>query len=155
MTDTIKIINFLQDFGCARINQLQKLFNNADINLKNILSENIISRKGDILVHNTKTIDNSMLVALDILCKYKTRLKTFYRGYFPIAITFLSKDNLVYHIIVANEENKKGIIKVINSSLLPKSDKLILAFPDKEELNNINCETPFLYCTYPEFEILN
>lgn len=30
-------------------------------------------------------------------------------------ITFLTKDNLLYHIIVAEEDNKKGIIKLVNS----------------------------------------
>ena len=36
-----------------------------------------------------------------------------------------------------------------------KADKLILAFPDREELENIDCEIPFLYTTYPELEVLN
>ena len=63
----------------------------------------------------------------------------------------------MYHIIVANEDNKKGIVKLINSYplSLPKADKLILAFPDREELENIDCEIPFLYTTYPELEVLN
>ena len=45
----------------------------------------------------------------------------------------------MYHIIVADEENKKGIVKLVNSYplSLPKADRLILAFPDGGELENI------------------
>lgn len=157
MIDKLKVINFLQDFGCAKLEQLQKLYDAPKDNFKNILSGNMISRKGDIFVHNTKTIDNSMLIALDILCKYKGRFKQFYKGYSPIYITFLAKDNSLYHIIVADDGNEKGIIKLINSypPLLPKADRLILAFKNRGELENIKCEIPYLYCTYPELEVIN
>ncbi len=157
MVDKIKVINFLQDFGCARLSHLQVLFNLPKNNFRNILSSNMVNKKGNIFVHNTKKIDANVLVALDILCKYKSRLVKYYRGYEPICITFLTKDNLLYHIIVANEENRKGVVKIINSCSLslPKADKLILAFPNGEELENIYCELPFLYCTYPDLKIMN
>ena len=139
-----KVINFLQDFGAARIDQLQKLFNKYNNNFRDILSSNMVSKKGDIFIHNTKKIDENMLVALDILCRYKNRFKTFHRNNFPIYITFLTKDNLLYHIIVADEGNKKGIIKLVNSPLcLPKADRLILAFPDREDVEKIITDIPF------------
>ena len=152
-----KIINFLQDFGSAKVEHLQRLFDDYNNNFKSILSNNIISKKGDIFVHNTQKIDENMLVALDILCRYKGRFVTFHRNNFPIYITFLTKDNLLYHIIVADEGNKKGIIKLVNSYplYLPKADRLILAFPSREELEQINCELPFLYCTYPDLDVVN
>lgn len=152
-----KIINFLQDFGSAKLEHLQRLFDDYNNNFKSILSNNIISKKGDIFVHNTQKIDENMLVALDILCRYKGRFITFHRNNFPIYITFLTKDNLLYHIIVADEGNKKGIIKLVNSYplYLPKADRLILAFPSREELEQINCELPFLYCTYPDLDVVN
>ena len=43
MNDELKIINFIQDFGCATLKQLQILFNKPHDNFKNILSKNIIS----------------------------------------------------------------------------------------------------------------
>lgn len=157
MVDSMKVINFLQDFGCARLEHLQKLYSNEKDNFKNILASNMVSIKGDIFVHNTKRIDNRMLVALDILCKYKDKLSKFYLGYDPVLITFLTKDNTMYHIIVSDEDNKKGIVKIVNSYplSLPKADKLILAFPDGGEVENIECSIPFLYTTYPGFEVLN
>lgn len=157
MIDEIKIINFLQDFGCASLKHLQILFNDKNNNFKNILSNNLISKKNDIFVHNTKKIDNKMLVALDILCKFKYKLAKFYLGYSPIYITFLSKDNLIYHIIVADEENKKGVVKLVNlyPNSLPQADKFILSFPDDTELENIKCIVPFIYCTYPYLKIIN
>ena len=149
----------MQDFGCAKLEQLQILFNDKTDNFKSILSSNMISKKDNIFVHNTKRIDNNMLVAIDILCQYKEnkRLTKFYLGNKPIYITFLTRENLMYHIIVADEENKKGIVKIINNYplSLPKADKLILAFNDGGELENIKCEIPFLYCTYPSLEIIN
>ena len=157
MVNKLKVINFLQDFGCARLDQLQKLYGEENNNFKNVLDGNMVSKKGDIFVHNTKRIDEKMLIALDILCKYKNRYVKFYQGYEPIFITFLTKENLLYHIIVADEENKKGIVKLVNSypKSLPKADKLILAFPNGEELENIDCKIPFLYTIYPSFEIIN
>lgn len=152
-----KVINFLQDFGAARIDQLQRLFNEYNNNFRDILSSNMVSKKGDIFIHNTKKIDDNMLIALDILCEYKGRFVKFYRGNFPVYITFLTKENLLYHIIVADDGNKKGIIKLVNSYplSLPKADRLILAFPTREEVDEIQCEIPFLYCTYPNLEVIN
>ena len=157
MVNKLKVINFLQDFGCARLDQLQKLYGEENNNFKNVLDGNIVSKKGDIFVHNTKRIEEKMLIALDILCKYKNKFVRFYQGYEPVYITFLTKENLLYHIIVADEENKKGIVKLVNSYplSLPKADRLILAFPDDEELKNIDCDIPFLYTAYPELEVLN
>lgn len=156
MVEKIKVINFLQDFGCARLNQLQILYNDEKNNFKSVLSGRMVSKKDDIFVHNTKKIDEKMLVALEILCKYKSKLVKYYRNRKPIFITFLTKDNLLYHIIVADEENQEGIVKFINCSLLiPQVDKLILAFPNRDELENINCEIPFLYTTYPGLEVIN
>ena len=71
MVDKEKVTNFLQDFGCAKLEQLQILFESEKDNFKSILMGDAVSKKDDIFVHNTKKIDNTMLIALDILCKYK------------------------------------------------------------------------------------
>lgn len=157
MINNQKVINFIQDFGCAKLEQLQIIFDDNKNSFKSILSSNMVSKKGNIFVHNTKQIDEQMLIALDILCKYKNRFVKFYKGYDPVFITFLTKDNLLYHIIIANENNKKGIVKLVNSYPLSiqQADKFILAFPDKGEYENIDCEIPFLYCIYPALEIVN
>lgn len=157
MVDRLKVINFLQDFGCAKLSHLQKLFGNENDNFKNILYSNVVSKKGDVFVHNTRKINDNMLVALDILCKYKKRLIRFYQGYEPVYITFLTNEHLLYHIIVANEDNKNGIVKLVNSYPLsiPKADRLILAFPNEKELENIECDIQFLYTSYPELKVLN
>ena len=157
MVEKTKILNFIQDFGCAKLEHLQVLFDEKDNNFKNILTGNMVSKKGDIFVHNTKRIDDRMLVALDALCRYKPKLSKYYIGYEPVMITFLTQDNIMYHIIVADEENKKGIVKLINAYPLsiPKADKLILAFPDDTELNNIECNIPFMYTIYPSYDIIN
>ena len=157
MVDNLKVMNFLQDFGCARLEHLQILFEDRKNNFKSILHSNMISKKHDVFVHNTGRINNKMLIALDILCKYKVknRLNKYSLGYDPIVISFISNEHLQYHIIVADKEDEKGIVKKINSYplSLPKADKLILAFPDREELENIDCQILFLYCAYPKLSI--
>ena len=156
MVNNLKIINFLQDFGCAREKQLQIIFDDNN-NFKSILQSNMVSKKQDIFIHNTKTINDKMLIALDILCKYKGRYIKFYKNYDPIVITFLTNENLLYHIIVADKDNEKGIVKLVNSYpiSLPKADRLILVFSDNGELGNIDCQIPFVYTSYPDYEILN
>lgn len=156
MTDKLNIINFLQDFGCAKLNHLQILFNDNSNNFKNILTNNIVSKKNDIFIYNNCKIDEKMLTALDILCKYKKRLKKYHIGYDPINITFLTKDNCLYHIIVSDKFNEKGVVKQINNfACLPDADKIIVAFQDEEQLPNINTNKPFLYCIYPSLQIIN
>ena len=159
MVDKEKVINFLQDFGCAKMEHLQILFNANNDNFNNTLTSNMISKKGNIFIHNSQKSNTNMLIALDILCKYKKqgRLLKYYKGYYPIYISFLSKEQDLYHIIVADEWSRKGIIKLVNSYPLsmPKADKLILAFSNKEDLLNINCNIPFLYTVYPELYVLN
>lgn len=137
--------------------QLQILFNKPNDNFKNILSNNIISRKGDIFVHNTATIDMKMIYAIDILCKYKNRFKYFHKGFTPVYITFLSKENLLYNIIVTDKASEKGFLKLlkINSPSIPEADRLILLFKDDSCLNNVICNTLFAYCVYPDMKILN
>lgn len=49
MVDKLKVINFLQDFGCARLNQLQILYNDEKNNFNNILNSNMVSIRGKIL----------------------------------------------------------------------------------------------------------
>lgn len=157
MNDDLKIINFIQDFGCATLKQLQILFNRPNDNLKNILSSNVISRKNDIFVHNTATIDMKMICALEILCKYKNRFKYFHKGFEPVYITFLSKDNLLYNIIVSDKNNELGVVKLlrIKSPMLSEADKLILLFEDENCFEKIESETPYIYCTYPEIKIVS
>lgn len=146
MVDKLKVINFLQDFGCATLQQLQQLYNAPNDNFKNILSKNIVSKKGDIFVHNTASIDNNMILALDVLCKYKDIFKQFYKGFFPINTTFLT--TLSYNSCWRRKRkrNCKGINYYLTS--IPKADRLILIFKDDKELENISCDIPFLYCDY-------
>lgn len=157
MNDDLKIINFIQDFGCVTLKQLQILFNRPNDNLKNILSSNVISRKNDIFVHNTATVDIKMISALEILCKYKNRFKYFHKGFEPVYITFLSKDNLLYNIIVSDKNNEQGVVKLlkIKSPMLSESDKLILLFEDENCFEKVESETPYIYCTYPEIKIVS
>ena len=97
MVDKFKVINFLQDFGCAKLNQLQILYGDKNNNFNNVLHSNMVSKKGEVFVHNTRKINDKMLIALDILCKYKGKFIKFYQGYEPIFITFLQMK--IYYII--------------------------------------------------------
>ena len=157
MIDKLKVMNFLQDFGCARLDQLQTLFEDKDNNFKSVLDGNMVSKKGNIFVHNTRAIDENMIIALDVLCRFKKRCKNYYVGSRPIKITFIANSNMKYHIIVADEDSKEGIVKIVNDYpvSLPKADKLILAFPDRVELSDIECLIPFAYLVYPEMKVIN
>ena len=153
MVDKLEIINFLQDYGCARLYHLQTLFNDRNNNFKNILTSNIVSKKNDIFVYNNRKIDEKMLAALDVLCKYKKRYVHYNLAYLPVYITFLTKDNIQYHIIVAGEFNEDGIVKKVNNPLsYPEADRYIILFKTLNQINNINCNKPYVYCTYPNIK---
>lgn len=153
MVDKLKVINFLQDYGCARLSHLQILFNDKNNNFKNILTSNIASKKNDIFVYNNCKIDEQMLAALDVLCKYNKRFSEYHLAYRPAYITFLTKDNIQYHIIVAGDSNEIGVVKRINNPhSFPEADRFIVLFKSLNQLNNINCSKPYVYCTYPNIK---
>lgn len=154
--EKIKIINFIQDFGCCTLKQLQILFNISNNNFKSIFPSKFISKKGDILVYNNATIDMKMIYALNVLCRYKKRLKYYHKGYEPTYITFLTKDNILYNIIVTDKINEKGVLKLlrIKSPIIPEADRFILLFSDDICFNEVVCSTNYIYCTYPELKIV-
>lgn len=156
MNDELKIINFIQDFGCATLKQLQILFNKPNDNFKKILSTNCIAKKQYIFVHNNAVIDMNMIYALDILCKYKGKFKYFHKGFEPIYY-FFKQRYLLYNVIVTNKSNEQGMLKLlkVNSPVIPEADKFILLFQDDKSLQSIECKTPFAYCVYSNMKILN
>ncbi len=155
--EKIKIINFLQDFGCATIKQLQILYNKPRDNFRDILTSNLVSKKGDILIHNNSELNIKTIYALDVLCKYKGRFKQFHKGYDPVYLTFLTKDNTLYNIIVTDKKSEQGVLKLLrtNSPYIPEADKFIILFEDAEYFGKIESKTPFVYCIYPELKIIN
>ena len=156
MENDLKIINFLQDFGCATIDQLKILTGKADYYFRNIINSDVVSKKGNILVHNTRKIDKKMIAALNVLCRYKKRLIHFRKGYDPIYITFLTKNETLYHIIVTDKENEKGVLKLlrVNPPYFQNADKYIILFEDDSLFDEVECDIPYLYCTYPEIKIV-
>lgn len=152
-----KIINFIEDFGCISEEQLKTLFDCTKSEIKNVLHSHFINKKGNIFVHKQKSIDKKILAAIDVLCEYKGRFKQFYKNFEPIYITFLSKSNELYNIIVSEKADEKGIIKMIKNkpSGSWNCDKLILLFEDAEMIDKIDTDIPYLYCTYPHIRIID
>ncbi len=150
----IKIINFIEDFGCVKINQLETLFGLDKITLKNILRYHFINKKDDIIVFKNKTINKKMIAALDVLCKYKGRYKYFKRNFEPVYISFLSKNDETYDIIVSEKKDEEGIIKMLNKNQNLNADKLILLFEDEQAKSRLNITKPYLYCIYPEIKVI-
>ena len=89
--------------------------------------------------------------------QYKKRLIHFRKGYDPVYITFLTKNDILYNIIVTDKNNEKGVLKLlsINPPYFQEADKYIVLFEDEESFDNIECCVPCLYCTYPEIKIVN
>ena len=156
-SERVKIINFIQDFGCCDIKHLQILFNKPKDNFKDVLCNNFISKKGNIYVHNNSNIDKKMLIALDVLCKYKKKLKLYHKGFDPVYITFMTQDNTLYNIIVTDKQNEQGVLKLLKnqSPSIPEANKFIILFQDDVCFETIRCNTPYAYCIYPELKILN
>lgn len=97
-----------------------------------------------------------MISALEVLCKYKGRYTKFFRGFDPVYISFLNKDNILYSILVSDKQNEKGVLKLlrVESPMLNKADKYILLFRDDLCLNEVECNVPYIYCLYPDLTIL-
>lgn len=156
MIDEQKVLNFIQDFGCAKLEHLQILFGDKNSSFKQILKGNMVSKKGDVFVHNTRVVYEKMLIALDVLCVFKKKLKRYCPGNNPATITFITHDDLVCNIIVADKENQKGIVKLLNHKPLciPSVDRLLVVFFDESEFDEIDCNIPIYYIVYPELEVI-
>lgn len=152
-----KIINFIEDFGCISEEQLKILFDCSKNDIKGILHSHFINKKGNVFVHKHKNIDKKTLAAIDVICEYKGRFKQFYKNFEPIYITFLSKNNELYNIIVSEKADEKGIIKMLKNrpSGSWNCDKLILLFEDTEMIDKIETNIPYLYCTYSPIQIID
>ena len=155
--ERIKVINFLQDFGCATLKQLQVLYNKPNDNFKDILTGDFVSKKGDIFIHNNAELNMKTINALNVLCRYKGRFKQFHKGHDPVYITFLTKDNILYNVIVTDKSSEQGVLKLlkVNSPIIPEADKFILLFQDDSCFDTLECNTPFAYCVYPELKVIN
>lgn len=151
-----KIINFIEDFGCITEKQLNILFNCDKNTLKNILHNHFINKKENVIVHKQKNIDKKVLASLDVLCEYKGRYKQFYKNFEPVYLSFLSKSNELYNIIVSEKADEKGIVKILNNkgNRQWEADKLILLFEDEEMFDKIEINIPYLYCTYLPLKII-
>ena len=156
MVDNVKVINFLQDFGCAKLEHLQILFEDKKKSFKQILNSNMVSKRGDIFVHNTRTLNEKMLIALDILCVFKPVAKRYCPGSNPSIITFYTTENWKCNILIADKENQKGMVKFLNSKIefMHNTDKLLVVFYDDTEVENIECEIPIYYIIYPKLEVI-
>lgn len=104
------------------------------------------------LFKKVKTIN-----ALNVLCRYKGRFKQFHKGYDPVYIIFLTKDNVLYNVIVTYKDSEQGVLKLlrVNSPIIPEADKFILLFQDDSCFETIESNTPFAYCVYPELKVIN
>ena len=151
-----KIINFIEDFGCITEEQLKVLFNCDKNTIKNILHMHFVNKKGNVIVHKQKSINKKVLAAIDVLCEYKGRYKQFYKNFEPVYLSFLSKDNQLYNVIISEKADEKGIVKMLKNK--PSGswhcDKLILLFEDTGMVDKIETDLPYLYCTYPPVEII-
>lgn len=156
MVDEQKVINFIHDFGCARLRHLQILFDDKHSNFKQILKSNMVSKRDDIFVHNTRVINEKMLIALDVLCEFKPKLKRYCRGDNPTIINFITTDNLSCNIMVADKESPKGLVRLLNCKPLsiPVVDRLLVVFFDETEEENINCDIPVYYIVYPSLDVI-
>ena len=98
-----------------------------------------------------------MISALDVLCKYKKKLKQYHKGYDPVYITFLTNENVLYNIIVTNKQDEQGVLKLLrnNSPIIPEADKFLLLFEDETCFESVECKTPYSYCLYPDLKIIN
>ena len=150
----IKIINFIEDFGCVKVSQLETLFDLDKITLKNILKNHFINKKGDTIIFKNRLIDKKMIAAIDVLCKYKGRYKYFKKDFKPIYISFLSNKDEVYSIIVSEKKDEEGIIKMLNKNENLNADKIIILFEDELTIGKLIKKSKYLYCLYPDIKII-
>ena len=150
----IKIINFIEDFGCVKVSQLETLFDLDKITLKNILKYHFINKKEDTIIFKNRSIDKKMIAALDVLCRYKGRYKYFKKDFKPIYISFLSNKDEVYSIIVSEKKDEEGIVKMLNKNQNLNADKIIILFEDELSIGKLIAKKKYLYCLYPDIKII-
>ena len=94
-----------------------------------------------------------MISVHDILCKYEQKLFRYEKGADPVCITFITKTNALYNIVITDKENELRIIKLLNyfSPLIAEVSKYILLFQDKKCCSKSNIKIPYVYCIILNF----
>lgn len=152
-----KIINFIQDFECASLKQLQILFDKHKSNFKELLKTGYVNKTGNVFVYKNKTVNMDMIQLLNVLCEYKGRYKNFNKGKGQNELVFMTKDNTVYSVIVTNKGTEDGIVRNLKNltTVTLQADKFILLFEDDKYFSKIDFNKEYIYCVYkPELRIL-
>ena len=150
-----RVLNFIQNFGCATEEQLQKMFGLNKSDFRDILNSNSVSKKKDIYVHNRSISDDKMLAALDVLVEYKGKYTDYYLGNNPVYLCFVCNEEL-YNVVVTDTDNQEGFVKKLNNSphKFSYAEKYVLLFKDTSMFDKIKFDKPYIYCTYMPVEVI-
>ena len=145
-----EVIQFLLKFKTATENQLIKLTNCSNQDIKYLLTNKLIikDKETGLIYHKLRGLDIKFMVALDLICKYQKDLQMYDKGKFPVIISFVV-ENITYDIIVARLIEQKRIFEMLDE--VSSSDKIILVIENKELYNieDIRTNRECLICEYP------
>ena len=145
-----EVIQFLLKFKTATENQLIKLTNCSNQDIKYLLTNKLIikDKETGLIYHKLRGLDIKFMVALDLICKYQKDLQMYDKGKFPVIISFIV-ENISYDIIVARLIEQKRIFEMLDE--VSSSDKIILVIENKELYNieDIRTNRECLICEYP------
>lgn len=145
-----EVIQFLLKFKTATENQLIKLTNCSNQDIKYLLTNKLIikDKETGLIYHKLRGLDIKFMVALDLICKYQKDLQMYEKGKFPVIISFIV-ENISYDIIVARLIEQKRIFEMLDE--VSSSDKIILVIENKEMYNieDIKTNRECLICEYP------
>lgn len=66
-----------------------------------------------------------IIQALNVLCEYKGRYKSYHKGKGKSELAFITKENIIYNVIVTNKSTEDGIIRNLIREML---DVPVIAF---------------------------
>lgn len=145
-----EVLQFLLVFNTATVKQLIQLTNCTVQDINYLLSNKLIEKdkKTNFIYHRIRGFDVKVMVALDIICKYKKDIQKYSKGRFPSIINF-TVDDTTYDIIVARTIEQESILQKLDEKSF--ADKVILVIENKEMYNvaDINTNRECLICTYP------
>lgn len=145
-----EVLQFLLSFKTATEEQLIKLTNCSMQDINYLLTNKLIlkDKNTNLIYHKLRGLDVKFMVALDVICKYKSNLENYAKAKFPVIITFMI-EKITYDVIVAKAIEQDRIFETLDD--ISFSDRIILVIENKGkyDISKIKTNRECLICTYP------
>lgn len=150
-----KIAKLLWDFHSLREEQVMKICNCTEKDIRYLIAQKVISRDNSakILIHKGRTINNRNVVAFDVVMQYLDRKPKLKVAQHPICVN-MKTDFFTYDILAIKEKEIDNVFETIDQ--ISNSERIIIIIETMQYVKRfLKTRRPCCICTYPPLKIVD